>query len=68
MINPDQKPASARPRLGGGIFLFAGLLIGAIAGVALNEPSIGMITGFATGGLLAILIWLFDRKNGGKGR
>lgn len=68
MVNPDQKLPPARPRLGGGVFLFAGLLVGAIAGVALNEPSIGMITGFGTGGLIAILIWLFDRKSGGKGR
>lgn len=68
MENPDQKPTPARPRLGGGIFVFAGLLLGSIAGVALNEPSLGMIMGFGIGGLLAILIWLFDRKSGGKGR
>lgn len=68
MSNQEHKQASARPRLGGGIFLFIGLLVGSIAGIALNEPSIGMITGFGVGGLLAILIWLFDRRRGGEGR
>lgn len=68
MNDQEQNQAPARPRLGGGIFLFVGLLIGSIAGIALNEPSIGMISGFGAGGLLAILIWLFDSKRGSKGR
>ena len=68
MITPDDKPASTRPRLGGGIFLFGGLLAGSVAGVALNEPSIGRIAGFGVGGALAILLWLFDRSRGQEGR
>lgn len=68
MNNPDNKPSSDRPRFGGGIFLFFGLLIGSIVGIAMNEASIGMITGFGVGGLLAILVWIFDRKRAGEGR
>ena len=68
MNEQDQKQAPSRPRLGGGIFLFIGLLVGSIAGVALNEPSLGMISGFGAGGLIAILVWLFDSKRGGEGR
>ena len=68
MNNPDNKPSSDRPRFGGGISLFLGLLIGSIVGIALNEASIGMITGFGVGGLLAILVWVFDRKRAEEGR
>lgn len=68
MNDQEQNQAQARPRLGGGIFLFVGLLVGSIAGIALNEPSIGMISGFGVGGLLAIVIWLLDSKRGSKGR
>ena len=68
MNNPDNKPSSDRPRFGGGIFLFLGLLIGSIVGIAMNEASIGMITGFGVGGLLAILVWIFDRKRAEEGR
>lgn len=68
MNNPDKSPSTDRPRFGGGIFLFLGLLVGSITGIALNEASIGMITGFGVGGLLAILVWIFDRKRGEEGR
>ncbi|MBK9432689.1 MAG: hypothetical protein IPN50_09850 [Sphingomonadales bacterium] len=54
----------ARPRLAGGIFLLIGPIIGIIGGIALREPSLGMIAGLAGGGLLAVLVWLFDRKRG----
>jgi hypothetical protein len=68
MNNPDNKPSSDRPRFGGGIFLFLGLLIGSIVGIAMNEASIGMVAGFGIGGLLAILVWIFDRKRAEEGR
>jgi hypothetical protein len=51
-----------RPRLAGGIFIALGLLVGAIAGVAMNQPSAGMITGFAVGAAIALIIWLVDRR------
>jgi hypothetical protein len=55
---------NSRPRLAGGIFVALGLLIGAIGGIALNQPSAGMIAGFGVGALIALAIWFFDSKRG----
>lgn len=55
---------NSRPRLAGGIFVALGLLVGAIVGIALNQPSAGMIAGFGIGTAIAMIIWLFDRKRG----
>lgn len=54
----------SQPRLAGGIFVALGLLVGAIAGIALDQPSAGMVIGFGVGAVIAALIWLFDRKRG----
>jgi hypothetical protein len=48
--------------LGGGIFIAIGLLGGAIIGVFMGEPSIGMVAGLATGIAVAGLVWIIDRK------
>lgn len=53
-----------RPRLAGGVFVALGLLVGAIAGIALDQPSAGMIAGFAIGVGIALIVWFFDRKRG----
>ena len=50
------------PRLAGGIFVALGLLIGAILGVALDQPSAGLVIGMAVGSMIAVAVWLFDRK------
>ena len=55
---------NSQPRLAGGIFIALGLLVGAIAGVVIDQPSAGMITGMASGAAIAVLVWLFDRKRG----
>jgi hypothetical protein len=55
---------NSRPRLAGGIFVALGLLVGAIVGIAMNQPSVGMIAGFGIGSAIALIIWLFDRKRG----
>lgn len=55
---------NSQPRLAGGIFVALGLLLGAIAGIALDQPSAGMVIGFGVGAAIAALIWLFDRKRG----
>lgn len=55
---------NSKPRLAGGIFIAIGLLVGAVAGVVMDQPSAGMIIGMAAGAAIAVLIWLFDRKRG----
>jgi hypothetical protein len=53
---------NSQPRLAGGIFIALGLLVGAIAGVALDQPSAGMIIGMGVGAAIAVAVWLFDRR------
>jgi len=50
------------PRLAGGIFIALGLLIGAIFGVAMDQPSAGAVIGMAIGTVIAVAIWVMDRK------
>ena len=50
------------PRLAGGIFIALGLLIGAIIGVAMDQPSAGAVIGMAIGTVIAVVIWIMDRK------
>jgi hypothetical protein len=50
------------PRLAGGIFIALGLLIGAIIGVAMDQPSAGAVIGMAIGTVIAVAIWIMDRK------
>ncbi|MDP4874093.1 MAG: hypothetical protein NWQ92_11880 [Sphingorhabdus sp.] len=51
-----------QPRLAGGIFVALGLLIGAILGVAFDQPSAGLVIGMGIGSMIAVAVWLFDRK------
>ncbi len=50
------------PRLAGGIFIAFGLLIGAIIGVFMDQPSAGAVIGMAIGTVIAVAIWIMDRK------
>ena len=50
-----------RSTAAGGIFLFLGLLIGAIYGVNVGEPMLWLLRGFGIGIALAVLVWLIDR-------
>ena len=51
-----------QPRLAGGIFIAFGLLIGAVFGVAMDQPSAGTVIGMAIGTVIAVVIWVIDRK------
>lgn len=53
---------NSQPRLAGGIFIAIGLLVGAIIGVALDQPSAGMVIGMGVGAAIAVAVWLLDRK------
>jgi hypothetical protein len=50
-----------RSTAAGGIFLFLGLLIGAIYGISVGQPMLWLLRGFGIGILIAILVWLIDR-------
>jgi hypothetical protein len=51
-----------QPRLAGGIFIAFGLLVGAIVGVAVDQPSAGTVIGMAIGTVIAVIVWIMDRK------
>jgi hypothetical protein len=51
-----------RSSAAGGIFLFLGPVIGAFIGVSRGEPILWMLGGFAIGLLLALLIWVVQRR------
>lgn len=53
---------NSQPRFAGGIFIAFGLLIGAIVGVAVDQPSAGTVIGMAIGTVIALVIWIIDRK------
>jgi uncharacterized protein YqgC (DUF456 family) len=53
---------NSQPRLAGGIFIAFGLLIGAIIGVFMDQPSAGAVIGMAIGIVIAVVIWVMDRK------
>jgi F0F1-type ATP synthase assembly protein I len=53
---------NSQPRLAGGIFIAFGLLIGAIIGIAMDQASAGTVIGMAIGTVIAMVIWIMDRK------
>jgi hypothetical protein len=48
-------------RAGGALLAFA-ILAGAAVGVALHQPSIGLLTGAAVGAILLAIVWWLDRR------
>jgi hypothetical protein len=57
MTDPAKRPATA-----GGFLIAAGLLLGTVVGVAVGQPSLGFLAGLAIGAVLALLLWLLDRR------
>jgi hypothetical protein len=47
---------------GGGCLIFAGFLLGAILGILYGEPSLGVLIGVGIGVVLALGLWLVNRK------
>lgn len=45
-----------------GFFIAVAVIAGAVIGARLGEPSIGVLTGAAAGIVLALLLWLIDRR------
>jgi hypothetical protein len=55
-------PDSTGPRAGG-FLLAASILIGAVAGILLGQPSMGFLAGTGIGVAIAVLLWLWDRRH-----
>jgi uncharacterized membrane protein (UPF0136 family) len=64
MTEPHLPPQNRHPSksMAGGFFIFASLIAGAIIGLIYDEPSMGMVGGFAVGVAIAVAIWLMDRR------
>jgi hypothetical protein len=58
---PGMK-GSSRYRQAGGAILAIAIIAGAVVGMMVGQSSIGFLVGTGTGILLAILIWLNDRR------
>jgi len=56
----DQPSSSSRSA--GGIILALAIMAGAIIGVAIHQPSAGLVIGIAVGALLALVLWLLNRR------
>jgi hypothetical protein len=46
----------------GGCFLTICILGGFVAGVAIGNPMKGVLIGTAAGAIIAVLLWLIDRR------
>ena len=46
----------------GGILLAFSIVIGAVTGTLMRQPSIGFLAGLGTGLVLLLLVWLVDRR------
>ena len=53
---------NARTTQAGGCFLTFCILAGFVSGIALGNPMKGGLIGTAAGVLLALLLWLVDRR------
>lgn len=57
-MNRERKPAAQA----GGSILAGAIIAGAIGGVIVGQPSIGVLAGTAVGILIALALWLRDRR------
>jgi len=53
---------ASRTTRAGGCFLTLTILGGFVAGLAIDNPMKGVLIGTALGAVLAILMWLIDRR------
>ena len=49
----------------GGCFLTLSILVGFVAGLAIGNPMEGVLAGTAIGALVAVILWLLDRRKAG---
>jgi len=51
---------------GAGIFIVLAIAIGTAVGTAMGQSSAGLVAGIAVGSVIAIALWLRDRKRVGR--
>lgn len=56
-MTPPKPPAAA-----GGFLIAIGAILGAFGGAFFGESTRGFLVGLAVGGVLALLMWLRDRR------
>lgn len=56
-----RPPVPNRSPRAGGMPIALGTVVGTLIGMTLNQPTIGLLAGLATGSLIAIVIWQRDR-------
>ena len=52
--------------MAGGFLLMAAILCGAILGIAIGNPAMGLLIGTAIGIGIAVAVWLIDRSRAGR--
>lgn len=55
-------PSTRPPQRGGGVFIALGLVLGAGFGMAMGEPSLGLMVGLGVGVALAFGMAVLDRR------
>jgi hypothetical protein len=55
---------AARATRAGGCFLSLSVLAGLVYGLAIGNPMQGILIGTGSGILLALIVWLVDRRRG----
>jgi hypothetical protein len=53
---------ASRTTHAGGCFLTLFIILGFFGGLAIRNPMKGVLIGTAVGGLLALILWLIDRR------
>jgi len=49
-------------RVGGGILIAIGLIVGAAIGIAYRQPSLGVVAGLVTGSVAALALTVWDSR------
>ena len=58
------QPNSSNASRAGGAIIALSIIIGALLGNHLGQPTIGMLAGTGAGVAVAILLYLYDRSRG----
>ena len=53
---------SMRSSQAGGLFLMLAIIAGAIWGLSVGQPMLGILRGTGAGIVIAIAVWLIDRR------